>query len=146
MKVIFYFIYFIFILYSCSPINKQHGYLLEDLVASTDKVSQFVEGTATQDDVLINLGSPSITIKDINNIWIYLISTKEENVFEKDKIVFQSIMRFEFDNDGILVSKSFSDKDNFTQISFSKDKTRVITDNYGITEQIYESFTRTQGQ
>ena len=144
MKVIFYFIYFIFILYSCSPINKQHGYLLEDLVASTDKVSQFVEGTATQDDVLINLGSPSITIKDINNIWIYLISLKEQNVFEDDNIVYQSILRFEFDNYGILISKDFLTEDNFAKIDFSNNKTRVVTDNYTITDQIYETFMRNQ--
>ena len=144
MKVIFYFIYFIFILYSCSPINKQHGYLLEDMITSADKVSQFIEGTTTEDDILINLGSPSVVIKDVNNIWIYLISIKEKNIFESDDIVFQSIFRFEFDAAGILASKDFKDEKDFDYIAFSQDKTRVITDNYGITEQIYESFTRGQ--
>ena len=27
--------------YSCSPINKQHGYLLDDLLISSEKISKF---------------------------------------------------------------------------------------------------------
>ncbi len=146
MRVILNFIFIILVIYNCSPINKQHGYLLEDMITSADKVSQFIEGTTTQDDILISLGSPSVVIKDVNNIWIYLVSMKEENVFETDEIVFQSVMRYEFDSSGILLSKNLSNKDDFTQIAFSRDKTRVITDNYGITDQIFEAFTRTQGQ
>ncbi len=146
MKVILFLIYSILILYSCSPINKQHGYLLEDMVTSINEVSQFTVGTTTENDILVTFGSPSVEINDINNVWIYLVSVKEENVFEKDDIIFQSITRFEFDENGILLSKKFLDKEDFAEITFSSEKTKVITDNYGITDQIYESFTRTQAQ
>ncbi len=146
MKVIFFCICINLLIYSCSPINKQHGYLLEDMLTSVEQVDQFSPGTTTENDVLASLGSPSVKIGDINNIWIYLVSVKEKNVFEKDDIIFQSIARFEFDDSGILLSTNYFGKDDFTDITFSKDKTRVITDNYGITDQIYESFTRTQGQ
>tara|TARA_A100001011_G_C14311737_1_gene845932 strand:- start:1451 stop:1891 length:441 start_codon:yes stop_codon:yes gene_type:complete len=146
MKVIFFCICINFLIYSCSPINKQHGYLLEDMLTSVEQVDQFSPGTTTENDVFGSLGSPSVKIEDINNIWIYLVSVKEKNVFEKDDIVFQSVARFEFDDSGILLSTNYFGKDDFTDIAFSKDKTRVITDNYGITDQIYESFTRSQGQ
>jgi hypothetical protein len=63
---------------------------------------------------------------------------------ESDDIVYQSIFRFEFNNKGILVSKYVTDEQAYTEIAFSKDKTRVVTDNYGIAEQLYESFTRSQ--
>tara|TARA_B100001093_G_scaffold467218_1_gene486250 strand:+ start:2539 stop:2973 length:435 start_codon:yes stop_codon:yes gene_type:complete len=132
------------ILYNCSPINKQHGYLLEDVVNSADETSQFIEGTTKEIDIFKALGSPSIKISDVNNIWIYLISVKEQNIFESDDIVYQSIFRFEFDNKGILMSKYFTNEQAFTEIAFSKDKTRVVTDNYGIADQLYESFTRGQ--
>ena len=46
----------------------------------------------------------------------------------------------------ILLSKKFLDKEDFAEITFSSERTKVITDNYGITDQIYESFTRTQAQ
>ena len=136
---------FIFLIsYNCSPINKQHGYLLEDVIRSNEEMSQFIEGTTTESDIFNALGSPSVEISDINNIWIYLISMKKQNVFESDNIIFQSIFRFEFDNEGILVSKFFANEQAFTEIAFSNDKTRVVRENYGLTEQIYESFTRGQ--
>ena len=144
MKVILLLLNFLFIIYSCSPINKQHGYLLEDVISSSDEMSQFSVGITSESDIFLTLGSPSIEIKDINNIWIYLISLKEQNVFEDDNIVYQSILRFEFDNYGILISKDFLTEDNFAKIDFSNNKTRVVTDNYTITDQIYETFMRNQ--
>ena len=144
MKVIFFLIYLIPILYSCSPINKQHGYLYEDMVSSAEELSQFNLESTTERDVLLALGSPSIKISDINNIWIYLVSLKEQKIFENDEILFQSVIRFEFNKDGLLVSKKLIDERDFTEIAFSNDKTRIITNNYGITDQIYESFTRGQ--
>ncbi len=142
MRITFILVYIISLLYSCTPINKQHGYLLEDMITSVDKVSQFNEGTTTENDIFINLGSPSIQIDDINNVWIYLISIKEKNVFEKDDIIFQSIMRFEFDSNGVLLSKNLTEADDFNEISFVKEKTKAASDSYGIAEQLYESFTR----
>ena len=144
MKVIFFLIYLIPILYSCSPINKQHGYLYEDMVNSAEELSQFNLESTTESDVLLALGSPSIKISDINNIWIYLVSLKEQKIFENDEILFQSVIRFEFNKDGLLVSKKLINERDFTEIAFSNDKTRIITNNYGITDQIFESFTRGQ--
>ena len=37
------FIILLFILYSCSPVNKQHGYLLDDFLVSSEKISKFEE-------------------------------------------------------------------------------------------------------
>jgi len=144
MKVFFFLISLIPILYSCSPINKQHGYLYEDIVSSAEELSQFKLKTTTESDVLLALGSPSIKISDINNIWIYLVSLKEQKIFENDEVIFQSVIRLEFNRNGSLISKKFINEEDFTEIVFSDDKTRVITDNYGITDQIYESFIRGQ--
>ena len=144
MKVFFFLIYLILILYSCSPINKQHGYLYEDIVSSAEELSQFKLKTTTDSDVLLALGSPSIKISDINNIWIYLVSLKEQKIFENDEVIFQSVIRLEFNRNGSLISKKFLNEENFTEIAFSNDKTRVITNNYGITDQIYDSFIRGQ--
>ena len=38
-----------------------------------------------ENDVFEVLGSPSIKISDVDHVWIYLISVKEEKVLEKDK-------------------------------------------------------------
>ena len=144
MKLIFFLISIFIISYSCSPINNQHGYVLEDFAKTANSLSQFNLETTTENEILQTLGSPSIIISDINNIWIYLVSVKRENIFEDDDVTYQSIMRYEFDNNGKLVSKEFFNKEDFAKIEFTNDKTKVFSDNFGLVDQIYETFTRGQ--
>ena len=132
------------ILYSCSPINKQHGYLIDDFLMSSNSISQFSPGNTTKSDIFSIMGSPSIEIFDINDVWIYLISVKEKKVFEQDEIAFQNIYRFEFNTSGTLKRKDIINNQSFNQIVFSNEKTRVIRDAYGITDQLYDAFTRGQ--
>ena len=53
------FILLLLILYSCSPINKQHGYLLDDFLVSSEKISEFELKNTTKNDVFDAMGSPS---------------------------------------------------------------------------------------
>jgi outer membrane protein assembly factor BamE (lipoprotein component of BamABCDE complex) len=138
------FILLLFILYSCSPINKQHGYLLDDFLVSSEEISKFELQNTTKNDVFNAMGSPSIEIQDVENVWIYLLSLKERKVFDEDELLFQSIYRFEFDNSGILIEQTFLTADNFNKIAFSSDETRVERNAYGITDQLYDAFTRGQ--
>ena len=132
------------ILYSCSPINKQHGYLIDDFLMSSDSISKFSVGNTTKSDIFSIMGSPSIEIFDVNDVWIYLISIREKKVFEQDEVAFQNIYRFEFNELGTLEKKDIIDVESFNQIAFSREKTRVIRDAYGITDQLYDAFTRGQ--
>ena len=138
------FILLLLILYSCSPINKQHGYLLDDVLVSSEKISKFEVKNTTKSDVFNAMGSPSIEIQDVENVWIYLLSLKERKVFDEDELLFQSIYRFEFDNSGILIEQTFLTADNFNKIAFSSYETRVDRNAYGITDQLYDAFTRGQ--
>jgi outer membrane protein assembly factor BamE (lipoprotein component of BamABCDE complex) len=138
------FISLLLILYSCSPINKQHGYLLDDLLVSSEKISKFEIKITTKNDVFDAMGSPSIEIQDVENVWIYLLSLKEKKVFDEDQLLFQSIYRFEFDDSGILIQQALLTADNFNKIAFSSDVTRVERNAYGITDQLYDAFTRGQ--
>ena len=138
------FLIIVLILYSCSPINKQHGYLMDDLLISSEKISQFQVGLTTKDEIFNTMGSPSIQINDIDNVWIYLVSLKEKKVFEEDALLFQNIFRFVFNKNGVLKDVSALTADNFQQITFSSDKTKVRRDAYSITDQLYDAFTRGQ--
>ena len=132
------------ILYSCSPINKQHGYLLDDLLISSEEILEFEVKSTTKNEVLNVMGSPSIEIQDIENVWIYLLSLKEKKVFNEDELLFQSIYRFEFDDNGILIDQTLLTADNFNKIAFASEETKVDRNAYGITDQLYDAFTRGQ--
>ena len=131
-------------IYSCSSINKQHGYLLDDVLSSSKKMSNFKEKLTTKADIYLVMGSPSIEISDIENTWIYLISLKEKNVFEADKNIFQSIYRFSFNENDILIKKEIIMQDSFKEIAFSTDETEVERNAYSISDQLYDAFTRGQ--
>ena len=138
------FILLLLIIYSCSPINKQHGYLLDDFLVSSEKISKFELNNTTKNDVFDAMGSPSIEIQNVENVWIYLLSLKEKKVFDEDQLLYQSIYRFEFDDSGILIDQAFLSSDNFNKIAFSSDETKVERNAYGITDQLYDAFTRGQ--
>ena len=131
-------------IYSCSSINKQHGYLLDDVLLSSKKMSNFKEKSTTKEDIYSVMGSPSIEISDVENTWIYLISLKEKNVFEADKNVFQSIYKFSFNDKDILIKKEIVTQDSFNEIAFSTDETEVERNAYSISDQLYDAFTRGQ--
>ncbi len=131
-------------IYSCSSINKQHGYLLDDVLSSSKKMSNFKEKSTTKEDIYSVMGSPSIEISDVENTWIYLISLKEKNVFEADKNVFQSIYKFSFNDKNILIKKEIVTQDSFNEIAFSTDETEVERNAYSISDQLYDAFTRGQ--
>ena len=140
----FYFLFILVLIYSCSPINKQHGYLLDDLLISSDKISKFEINKTSRNEIYSAMGSPSIEIRDVDNIWIYLISLKEKNIFENDELLFQNIYRFTFNDNGFLIDKQILTQDNFNNIIFASEKTKVNRDDYGITDQLYDAFTRGQ--
>ena len=138
------FILLIYVLYSCSPVNKQHGYLIDDILISSEKISNFKVNNTTKDEIYSVMGSPSIEISDVDNIWIYLLSLKEKNIFEDDSLMFQNIYRFVFDKDEVLTEMAILTEESFNKIAFSTDKTKIRRDAYGITDQLYDAFTRGQ--
>ena len=137
-------LFVLIILYSCSPINKQHGYLLDDFLISSEKMTKFEVQLTSRDEIYRVMGSPSIEIQDINQVWIYLLSLKEKKVFEEDPLLFQNIHRFVFDETGVLIEKTILTEKDFNKIAFATEKTKIRRDAYGITDQLYDAFTRGQ--
>ena len=118
------YILFLTFLYSCSPINKQHGYLLDDVLVSSDEISRF-EINKTKSEIYEVMGSPSIEIRDIDDIWIYLISLKEKNVFEDDELTYRLYFV------SLLMSmehllKKVLDHNDYKKISFHKRQQKCV--------------------
>ncbi len=116
--------------------------MIDDIIFAADDIDMLKSKESHKNDVLSILGSPSIKIKDVDDVWIYLVSLKEEKVFEKDEINFQQIFRFQFDNRGYIIKLDMLDQNNYTKIAFSNEKTTITRDAYGISDQIYDAFTR----
>ena len=133
----------ILFLNSCSPIIKTHGYTIEDTAKFTDFITEIVEKEQTsKEEISTNLGSPSIIIDNVDNIWIYLFSTKEEKSFRNSEIKSQFIIKLTFDNNDNLISNQTLTSEDLHQISFTSDTTISPINNYGLTEQLIDSLTR----
>ena len=117
---------------------------MDDLLISSEEILKFEVKSTTKNEILNTMGSPSIEIQDVENVWIYLLSLKEKKVFEEDELLFQSIYRFEFDDNGILIDQTLLTADNFNKIAFASEETKVDRNAYGITDQLYDAFTRGQ--
>ena len=132
----------IIFLNSCSPIVKTHGYKIENPEIFADLITDLGSNLNSKEDVIKNFGTPSIKVEDINNTWIYLVSSKKKNIFKKDEIDFQFIIKFTFDDNNQLLQNEIIDKSLINKISFSRDKTRIPSSSYDLADQIIDSFTR----
>ncbi len=117
---------------------------MDDLLISSEEILKFEVKSTTKNEILNTMGSPSIEIQDVENVWIYLLSLKEKKVFDEDELLFQNIYRFEFDDNGILIDQTLLTSDNFNKIAFASEETKVDRNAYGITDQLYDAFTRGQ--
>jgi outer membrane protein assembly factor BamE (lipoprotein component of BamABCDE complex) len=141
-KIIPYILLLLF-LNSCSPIIKTHGYTIEN----TSDFSEFISEIATKEKaskqkILGELGSPSIIIDDVDNTWLYILSTKQEKSFSDSELQAQFIIKLAFDANDLMISHEILTGEDFNKIAFSKDTTKGPSNSYGITDQFIEAFTR----
>ena len=141
-KIIPYILLLLF-LNSCSPIIKTHGYIIEN----TSDFSNFISEIASNDNVpkqkiLDDLGSPSIIIDDVDNTWLYLLSTKRERSFSDSELQTQFIIKLVFNKDDLLKNHEILTGEDFNKIAFSSMTTKGPSNSCGITDQFMEAFTR----
>ena len=141
-KVIPYIILLVF-LNSCSPIIKTHGYTIEN----TSDFSKFISEIASNEKVskqkiLEDLGSPSIIIDDVDNAWLYILSTKQEKSFSESELQAQFIIKLIFDTNDLMINHEILKSEDFNKIAFTTDTTKSPSNSYGITDQFIEALTR----
>ena len=141
-KVIPYILLLVF-LNSCSPIIKTHGYTIENTSDFSDLIAEIaLNEKVSKQKILDDLGSPSIIIDDIDNTWLYLLSTKRERSFSDSEVQAQFIIKLTFDVDNLLIDHSVLSGENFNKIAFVSDITKGPSNSYGITDQFMDSCTR----
>ena len=141
-KIIPYILLLLF-LNSCSPIIKTHGYIIENTSDFSNFISEIVSNdNVSKQKILDDLGSPSIIIDDVDNTWLYLLSTKRERSFGDSELQAQFIIKLVFNKDDLLINHEILTDEDFNKIAFSSMTTKGPSNSYGITDQFMEAFTR----
>tara|TARA_E500000178_G_C16927779_1_gene710240 strand:- start:208 stop:696 length:489 start_codon:yes stop_codon:yes gene_type:complete len=123
-KILFY-IFFFIIITNCTlkKVEKHHGFHYLD-----KKQEKLNINISNKNDILSILGPPSTKGSFDNDLWIY-IEQKEakQSLFRlgRTKIEVNNILVLEIDNMGLLVEKTFLDKESMNRIKFSEDATVV---------------------
>ena len=143
MSKIIPYIILLFFLNSCSPIIKTHGYTIENTSDFSNFISEIASNEKVSKEKIVNdLGSPSIIIDDVDNTWIYLLSSKRERSFSDSELQAQFIIKLVFDSSDHLLNHEILTGEDFKKIEFVKDETKGPSDTYGITDQFIDAFTR----
>ena len=141
-KIIPYILLLLF-LNSCSPIIKTHGYTIENTSDFSSFISEIASNKKVSKEKIVNdLGSPSIIIDDVDNTWIYLLSSTRERSFSDSELQAQFIIKLVFDSNDYLKNHEILTSENFKKIEFVRDETKGPSDTYGITDQFIDAFTR----
>ena len=122
MKKFIFIFSFIFIL-SCSvnKVVKHHGvHFLEK------KHSKIVINQTNRNDILKLLGEPSTKSSFDTDVWIYIerkISRDSIYKLGKEKLLVNNVLVIEIDENGLLASKKFYNKDKMNKLVFTEKST-----------------------
>jgi len=128
---------------SCSPIIKTHGYTIENTSDFTNFISEIASNEkVSKQKILDDLGTPSVIIDDVDNIWLYILTTKRERSFSESETEGQFIIKLDFDLKDILIDHEILTGEDFNKIAFASDLTKGSSNTYKVTDQFIEAFTR----
>ena len=125
MNKILYIILLLFIFSNCSlkPVVKHHG------VPSLEKKKEIIyENVTNKNEILSILGSPSVTSKFDNDVWINIERKQTQSKLVrlgKMKISKNDILILEIDDYGILKKKNFYTKENMEDIKILTATTEI---------------------
>ena len=138
MKLIYIIIITSVVLFGCSsPIIKPHGYYVEDIL-----YSEIIVLGASKQDVFKSLGSPSVKVEDVDNVWLYIANSKEQKVFAEDVLLAQMVFSFKFDKDDILIEQNTYETNSANNLTQDGMRTSTEKSNYSVIDQVIDAFTR----
>jgi outer membrane protein assembly factor BamE (lipoprotein component of BamABCDE complex) len=122
---IFILILFIFLANNCSlnKVEKRHG-----VPGLEKKIGKLKIDISNKNDAVKLIGPPSTKNTFNNDIWIYIerITTVSSlKKFSKKNLIVNNVLILEFDNRGLLVKKSFLDKNQINNYKFDENATGV---------------------
>ena len=117
---------FVVILLSNCSLNKvvhHHGVHNLDKKQSKLKINY-----SNKNDIIKIIGPPSTKSKFDNDIWIYIerkTSSSKLRKLGKKELIINNVLVLEINNQGLLVSKKFYNKDDMREINFDETVTNI---------------------
>jgi len=109
---------------SFDKVVKHHGvHFLEN------KQKKLTLSETNKNDTKKILGPPSTKGTFDNDVWVYIerkTTVSDIRSLGRKKLLTNNVLLLEFDNRGLLVKKSFYDKNQMNKIKISKDTTKVL--------------------
>jgi outer membrane protein assembly factor BamE (lipoprotein component of BamABCDE complex) len=125
MKKIFYLIFIILIVTSCSikPVDNYHG-----ITFLEKKQKKLSINKSNKNDIIEILGIPSTKSIFDNDLWIYIENRKSKSSLlklGKEITTTNNVLVLEINSKGILKNKKFYDINDINKIKFNKDETKM---------------------
>ena len=109
---------------SLNKVVKHHG--VHFLEKKQEKLNIDLDN---KNEIKKKIGPPSTISTFDNDMWIYIerkTTTSEIKKFGRTKLLVNNVLFLEFDNRGMLVKKTFYDKNKMNEIELTKDETTVV--------------------
>ena len=141
MKKLFYIIFIILVVASCSikPIDNYHGVAFLE-----KKQKELLINKSNKNDIIKILGAPSTESILEDDLWIYIENRKSKSsLFKlgKEIVLTSNVLVLEIDKKGILKNKKFYNIDDQNKIKFSNNKTEISDKDsfvYGVISSLRE--------
>ena len=115
----------------CTPAVDHRGY-----VVPKQAVEKLASGTATRDEVLQALGTPSSTAAFDDNTWYYMGATTRREAFFDPELVERHILILRFDEGGLLAEIGTKDAGSGREVLLVSRETPTAGHSLTILEQV----------
>lgn len=127
------------VLSSCEPVYEEKGYRLDE-----EQMAKVETGSATKDDVIEALGSPSsvATFPEQGEAWYYISKKTSHFAFLEKKLVDQNVIVIKFDENEVVKEIKNYNKDDRREVDTVERTTPTGGNELGFFEQIFGNFGR----
>lgn len=124
---------------ACDPVQQEKGYRIDPEV-----VKNIETGIATKESIIETLGSPSSvsTFPGSGEAWYYITKKTEHFAFLDKKILEQSVIVIQFDENEVVKGIKNYNKEDAQNIGIVERKTPTGGNELGFFEQIFGNFGR----
>tara|TARA_B110000971_G_scaffold51928_1_gene52618 strand:- start:306 stop:713 length:408 start_codon:yes stop_codon:yes gene_type:complete len=103
-----------------------------------NRTALIIPGETNKNDIVKLLGETLLKEEPNENKWAY-IETIEKKTLGKKKIIKNTMLILEFDNKGVLKTKTILNKNDFNKIKFDKTETNSSALNSSFSKRIFSS-------